>query len=227
MIQISCLGLLFDLDGTLVDSTAAVERVWTRFALAHRFDVAEVVARAHGRPSMTTVKEYLPNGDHRAENDVVERGEIEDTLGVVPLPGSIALLAALPPASWTIVTSCSRALAEARLRAAGMSIPARMITSSDIQRGKPDPEPFLKGAALLGFAPADCVVFEDAPAGIRSGKASGARVVGFRTMADDAKLLECGADWVANNCADVALDNTKPENANSLPLRLRLRLRAS
>jgi len=221
MIVIGCLGLLFDLDGTLVDSTAAVERVWTRFALVHGFDPAVVVARAHGRPSMTTVKEFLPNGDHRAENGVVERGEIEDTVGVVPLPGSIALLASLPPGSWTIVTSCSRALAEARLRAAGMAIPERMITSSDIQRGKPDPEPFQKGAALLGFAPAECVVFEDAPAGVRSGKASGAQVVGFRTMADDATLRECGADWIANNCADVALEN--PARGNGASLRLVLR----
>ncbi|MGA8233242.1 MAG: HAD-IA family hydrolase [Candidatus Acidiferrales bacterium] len=221
MIAIACLGLLFDLDGTLVDSTAAVERVWTRFAHVHGFDVAEVVARAHGRPSMTTVKEYLPNGDHRAENEIVERGEIEDTEGVLPLPGSIALLAALPPGSWTIVTSCSRALAEARLRAAGMLIPSRMITSSDILRGKPDPEPFLKGAALLGFAPADCVAFEDAPAGIRSGKASGAQVVAFRTMADDAKLRECGADWIANNCADVALENPARGNGNLLRLLLK------
>jgi beta-phosphoglucomutase-like phosphatase (HAD superfamily) len=102
-----------------------------------------------------------------------------------------------------------------------MSIPARMITSSDIQRGKPDPEPFLKGAALLGFAPADCVVFEDAPAGIRSGKASGARVVAFRTMADDAKLRECGADWIANNCADVALENPARDNGNLLRLLLK------
>ena len=209
------------MDGTLVDSTGAVERVWRRFAVAHGFDPVEVVARAHGRPSMTTVKEYLPNGDHRAENDVVERGEIEDTEGVVPLPGSVALLASLPPGSWTIVTSCSRKLAEARLLAAGMSIPARMITSSDIQRGKPDPEPFQKGAALLGQAPAECVVFEDAPAGIRSGKASGARVVAFRTMADDATLRECGADWIVNNCADVELE--KPAHANENLVRLLLR----
>jgi sugar-phosphatase len=221
MIAISCRGLLFDLDGTLIDSTGAVERVWNRWARAHGFDPAEVVARAHGRPSMTTIKEYLPNGDHRAENEVVERGEIEDTEGVVPLPGSIELLAALPPGSWTIVTSCSRALAESRLRAAGMSIPSRMITSSDIQRGKPDPEPFQKGAALLGFAPGDCVAFEDAPAGVRSGKASGARVVAFRTMADDATLRECGADWIVNNCADVELE--KPAHANENLVRLLLR----
>jgi sugar-phosphatase len=221
MIAISCRGLLFDLDGTLVDSTGAVERVWRRWALAHGFDAAEVVARAHGRPSMTTVKELLPNGDHRAENEIVERGEIEDTEGVVPLPGSVALLAALPTSSWTIVTSCSRALAESRLRAAGMQIPARMITSSDILRGKPDPEPFLKGAALLGFAPTECIVFEDAPAGIRSGKASGARVVAFRTMADDAKLRECGADWIADNCADLTLES--PPQANGSLLRLVVR----
>jgi len=207
MTAIECRGLLFDLDGTLVNSTPAVARVWSVFALRHGFDPGEVVARAHGRPSMTTVKEYLPGGDHVAENAIVERGEIEDTEGVVPLPGAIELLASLPADAWTIVTSCSRRLAESRLRAAGMVIPARMITSSDIVRGKPDPEPFLKGAALLGFAPGECVVFEDAPAGIRSGKTSGARVVAFRTTAEDATLLKCGADWIADNPSDVTVVN--------------------
>jgi len=180
-VQIQCSALLFDLDGVLIDSTPAVERVWRRWAIEHGFNPEEAVARAHGRPSLTTVREYLPNADHEAENREVERREIEDIEGVVPLPGAVELLRSLPEDRWTIVTSCTRRLAEVRLRAAGLPIPSRMVTSSDIVNGKPHPEPFLKGAAALGFPGPECVVFEDAPAGIRAGKAAGARVIAFTT----------------------------------------------
>jgi sugar-phosphatase len=149
------------------------------------------------------VREYLPNADHEAENREVERREIEDLEGVLPLPGAIELLASLPQDRWTIVTSSTRPLAEVRLQAAGLPLPRSLITASDITRGKPDPEPYLKAAALLGFPATDCVVFEDVPAGVRSGKAAGARVIAFRTTSPDAALLEAGADCVVNGCADV------------------------
>ncbi len=108
MPQIQCKAMLFDLDGVLIDSTRAVTRVWHRWALEHGFDPDEVIARAHGRPSLTTVREYLPDADHAAENREVERREMEDLEGVVLLPGSARLLAELPPDRWTIVTSCTR-----------------------------------------------------------------------------------------------------------------------
>ena len=114
MTQIHCAALLFDMDGVLINSTPAVARVWRRWAIEHGFNPEEVVARAHGRPSLTTVSEYLPNADHQAENREVERREIEDLEGVVPLPGALALLASLPEDRWTIVTSCTRPLAEVR-----------------------------------------------------------------------------------------------------------------
>ena len=132
-----------------MNSTPAVARVWRQWAIEHGFDPEEVVARAHGRPSLTTVREYLPNSDHEAENREVERREIADLEGVVPLPGALALLASLPPDRWTIVTSCTRALAEVRIRAAGLPLPKKMITSNDITQGKPHPEPYLKGASVL------------------------------------------------------------------------------
>jgi mannitol-1-/sugar-/sorbitol-6-phosphatase len=198
-------ALLFDLDGVLIDSTPAVERVWTRWAHEHGFDPAETVVRAHGRPSLTTIRELLPNANHEAENRIVERGEIEDLDGVVPLPGVLDLLGSLPPNRWTIVTSCTRALAEVRIRHAGVPMPKQFITSTDIVHGKPDPEPYLKAATLLGFAAAGCVVFEDAPAGIRSGKAAGAKVIALRTTAKDSELQHAGADYIVNNCADVCL----------------------
>ncbi len=211
MPQICCKAILFDLDGVLIDSTRAVARVWRRWAVEHGFDPDEVVARAHGRPSLTTVREYLPNADHAAENREVERREMDDLEGVVLLPGSAQLLNQLPPERWTIVTSCTRPLAETRLRAAGLPIPERMVTSNEIRNGKPHPEPYLKGASLLGYSAADCVVVEDVPAGIRAGKTSGARVIAFRTTVKDPELVAAGADWLLNNCSDISVAKKDPE----------------
>jgi mannitol-1-/sugar-/sorbitol-6-phosphatase len=197
MLEISCSGLLFDLDGVLVDSTPAVARVWSKWALAHGFDPEETVRKAHGRPSLTTIKELLPNAaDPIAENEVVLRGELDDTDGVVPLPGVCEFLTSIPQDRWALVTSCSKSLAHVRLKAAGIPIPRKIVTSDDVLRGKPDPEPYLKGAALLGFPPSECVVFEDAPAGIRAGKSAGARVLALPTTAGEAELKLAGADWI-------------------------------
>jgi sugar-phosphatase len=206
MTRISCAALLFDMDGVLVDSTPAVARVWTRWAARHGFDAAEVVHRAHGRPSITTVREYLPDGEHLAENKEIERDEVTDLDGIVPLPGALELLSALPRGRWTIVTSCSRRLAEVRLKTSGLPRPEVFVTSSDIQNGKPAPDPYLKGAEVLGFAPRDCVVVEDAPAGVRSGKAPGARVIALRTTMTERELWDAGADWVVRDCSAIALD---------------------
>jgi sugar-phosphatase len=203
MIEIHCSALLFDMDGVLINSTPAVARVWRRWAIEHGFSPEEVVTRAHGRPSLTTVREYLPNADHEAENREVERREIEDLEGVIPLPGALDLLASLPDDRWTIVTSCTRPLAEVRIRAAGLPLPKKLITSNDITQGKPHPEPYLKGASLLGFPAADCIVLEDVPAGVRAGKAAGAKVIAFKTTVQEPVLREAGADWVLNNCSDI------------------------
>jgi len=203
MTQVRCAALLFDMDGVLIDSTPAVARVWHRWAVERGFNAEEVVAHAHGRPSLTTVREYLPNSDHEAENREVERREIADLDGVVPLPGALELLASLPAERWTIVTSCTRRLAEVRLRAAGLPSPKSFITSNDITNGKPHPEPYLKGAAVLGFPPAECIVVEDAPAGVRAGKAAGARVIGFTTTVTESVVRAAGADWVVKDCADI------------------------
>jgi len=209
VIPVQCQALLFDLDGVLIDSTPAVARVWSKWAQARGFDPVEVVARAHGRPSITTVREYLPDADHHAENRIIERSEIEDLEGVVPLPGARELLESLPAARWTIVTSCTRALAEVRLRAAGLPAPEKFVTSTDVVNGKPHPEPFLKGAKILRVAPGDCVVVEDAPAGIRAGKAAGAHVIAFPTTSERNLLREAGADWVVMNCSRISVAGTE------------------
>jgi sugar-phosphatase len=207
MNPIRCRGVLFDLDGVLVDSTPAVARVWAGWAREHGFsDPDEIVRIAHGRPSITTIRELLPNADHEAENREVERREIEDTDGVVPLPGAMELLQSLPPERWALVTSCTRPLAHVRIGAAGLPKPKNIVTANDIVRGKPDPEPYLKGAQLLGVAAGDCIVLEDAPAGIRAGKAAGTRVLALRTTAGDAELNEAGADWIVDNCSELSLD---------------------
>lgn len=205
MIKLTCAAVLFDMDGVLINSTPAVARVWRRWAIEHGFTPEEVVAHAHGRPSLTTVKDYLPNSDHEAENREVERREIEDLDGVVPLPGALALLASLPADRWTIVTSCTRALAEVRIKAAGLPLPRKLITANDIVHGKPNPDPYLKGASILGFPAADCIVIEDVPAGIRAGKSAGARVIAFTTTTSETILREAGADWILKNCADIRL----------------------
>jgi mannitol-1-/sugar-/sorbitol-6-phosphatase len=214
--KIQCRGVLFDLDGVLVDSTPAVARVWTQWATKHGFVAEEVVRQAHGRPSITTIRELLPHADHVAENREVERGEIEDVADVIPLPGALELLQAIPQDRWAIATSCSRPLAEVRIRAAGLPFPKHLITSSDVQRGKPDPEPYIKAAKILALTPADCVVVEDAPAGIRAGKAAGARVLSLRTTAPDTELIESGADWIANDLASLRFTSTNGDGPINL-----------
>jgi sugar-phosphatase len=212
MAQIQCLGLLFDLDGVLVDSTPAVARCWTKWAILHGFpNPEEIVRLAHGRPSIATMRELLPDSDYEAENRQMEQWEIEDVSDVVALTGAPQLLAALPPERWAIVTSCTRPLAEVRIRAGNLPLPKHLITSNDITKGKPDPEPYLKGAAALGLSPANCVVVEDAPAGIRSGRAAGASVLALRTTDIDSALTSAGANWIIDNLRFARL---QPSGAN-------------
>jgi sugar-phosphatase len=222
MTAIRCSALLFDLDGVLIDSTPAVARVWHRWAVEHSLDPETVVRMAHGRPSRSTIRDLLPNADIDHEDREVERREIADLDGVVLLPGARELLDILPPERWTIATSCTRPLAEVRLRAAGLPIPRTMITSSDVKIGKPDPEPYLKAAAKLGFAACDCIVVEDAPAGIHAGKAAGARVIAFLTTMDRRHLEDAGPSWIVQNCADiVAATNVVSNDDDGLHLGLR------
>jgi mannitol-1-/sugar-/sorbitol-6-phosphatase len=219
MVEVTCSGLLFDLDGVLIDSTPAVARVWSSWAVEHGFEPEEIVRRAHGRPSIATIRELLPNANHEAENRKVEQGEIDDVAGLVPLPGARELLNSLPDDRWAIVTSCTRALAEVRLKAAGLPVPRRLLTSNDVTSGKPAPEPYVKGAALLAVPPARCLVFEDAPAGIRAGKAAGCRVVAFRTTAPDSELESASADWIISGCESVSVVDSD-HGSNSVRLLL-------
>ena len=204
-VEVQTRGILFDLDGVLVDSTPAVARCWSRWAVQFGFNAHEVVHQAHGRPSIVTLRELMPKGDYEQENRKMEQWEIEDTDGVVPLPGVLDLLHGLPPQQWAIVTSCTRPLAEVRIRVAGLPWPKQLVTSADVQRFKPDPDPYLKGAELLRLAAADCVVVEDAPAGIRSGRAAGSRVLALRTTEADELLTAAGATWIVDDLSKASL----------------------
>jgi sugar-phosphatase len=219
MIAIRCSAVLFDMDGVLIDSTPAVARVWTRWAIQRGLNPDKVVQMAHGRPSRTTIRELLPDANIDREDREVERQELADLDGVVLLPGARELLDSLPPDRWTIATSCTRALAEVRLQAAGLPIPKNMITSTDVKIGKPDPEPYLKAAAKLGFAASDCVVVEDAPAGVRAGKAAGARVIALLTTMSRRDLEDAGADWILHNCAEITASR---DQDHSLRLKLEI-----
>jgi sugar-phosphatase len=190
-------GLLVDLDMTLVDSTAAVERAWTAFAQRHDLDPHAVLRYAQGRPSRESVRHLAPDADHAIEARLLEEAEVGDTDGVVPLPGALALLTS--GRHLAIVTSCSTRLAHARLRAAELPVPDVLVSSDGLVRGKPDPECFLIGARRLDVAPRDCVVLEDAPAGITAGRLAGATVIALRTSHPDAELHE--ADALADDIA--------------------------
>lgn len=218
MTLVRCAAVLFDMDGVLVDSTPAVARVWTDWAREHGLDPETVVRQAHGRPSLATIIELLPNGNHDAENLDVERREIDDISDVIALPGALRILETIPQSGWAVVTSATRRLAEVRLRAAGLPYPAHLITATDLQRGKPFPDPYLAGAQVLRASASDCIVVEDAPSGVRSGKAAGARVLALRTTAPEAELRKAGADWIAEDLSAISVKSSSRESDITLVL---------
>jgi mannitol-1-/sugar-/sorbitol-6-phosphatase len=194
-------AILFDLDGVLVDSTPCGSRIWTAWANQHGLAAAYVVYIGHGRPTVETVRLVAPHLDAPHEAELIEQAEIADVAGLEVLPGVRALLASMPPDRYTIVTSGGRRLATTRLQAVGLPVPPMMVTASDITRGKPDPQPYLTGAAALGFDPRTCLVFEDAPSGILAAKAAGAGVIGIPTTYPQEELS--GADFIIPSLAAV------------------------
>jgi HAD superfamily hydrolase (TIGR01509 family) len=175
---IAAAALLFDMDGTLVDSTAVVERTWNSFATRHGLDPDRILTVSHGRRTEETVAEFAPAGvDVEAETARLIIQEVADTEGIVAVPGAAELLASLPEGSWAMVTSAGRELAEARMRAAGLPVPSVVISAEDVTAGKPSPEGYLAAAERLGAAPEQAVIFEDAEAGLLAARASGARIV--------------------------------------------------
>lgn len=207
-------AVLFDMDGTLIDSTPAVERSWRTWAARWSVHFATPPAQ-QGRPARDIVREHVPAGDVDAAFADIEALEVADTAGIVRLAGVPQLLAALPADRWAVVTSCSAPLAAARLGVVDIR-PQVLVTASDTERGKPDPAPYLVAAARLGVDPRECLVVEDAAAGLAAGRAAGCATLGvLGTVAHG--ILQ--ADAVAASLTDVGVTT----DANALHIAVRLR----
>lgn len=190
MKELACDAVLFDLDGVLIDSTSCIRRHWATWASQHGLDISEVMRVAHGLRTIETMRLVAPHLDVEAEAERHTVREIADTDGVVAIEGALELLSALPGDAWAVVTSGSAELATARLRRAGLPVPAILVTADDVQRGKPAPDPYLLGAARLGLPVERCVAVEDAPAGLQSARAAGMCAIGVASTHAPAELLQ-------------------------------------
>lgn len=177
-VTVHCKGILFDMDGILISSLGSVERSWKTWAQRVGIDPDLAIRTAHGCRAIETVRQLRPDLDDEAELKFIEDLEVADQEGVAVLPGVLTLLASLPAARWTVVTSATERLARVRLAAAGIAVPERIITADMVTQGKPNPEPYLRGAEILGLPPADCVVIEDSGSGTKAGRAAGCTVIG-------------------------------------------------
>lgn len=183
-------AILFDIDGTLVDSTPIVDRVWRSWASSRSLDVEEILRTSHGRRARDTLADLVPAEDIETAAQQLEAMELELVHEVVALPATQQILTSLPPERWAAVTSGPRVLMEARLKAAGLPVPKVMITAEDVSTGKPNPEGYHLAATRLGFDPAECLVVEDAPAGVGAGRANGGRVIAVATSHDPSVLTD-------------------------------------
>ena len=192
---ISARALLFDMDGTLVDSTAAVERIWGRWASRHGVSFAQFAHTMHGRRAVDIMSAMAPPGiDLEKEVVLVDEDELNETDGIIPIPGAVELIASLPPKSWALVTSAHPELARARMAAAGLPMPEIVVTSTDVVQGKPHPACYLKALERLEVSARDALVFEDAPAGLAAGRAAGCRTIALATTSSTENLQH--EDWL-------------------------------
>jgi sugar-phosphatase len=209
MLEFRCSAILFDLDGVLIDSTRSVDRQWRAWAREKGIDEEKVMAIAHGVRSIEVIRAVAPHLDAAPEVQWLESHEAEDQSDVTVMPGAAELIRTIPDGHWCVVTSGTRYLASARLRLGGLPVPKVLVTADDVTNGKPHPEPYLKGAELLGFKPADCVVIEDAPAGIRSAHAAGMKAIALTSTYQAAKLSEADAIVEKLNQIRIARDGTQ------------------
>lgn len=204
-----CKAILFDLDGVLVNSAECVERAWRGWAARHRLDPEVVIAAAHGRRTLETVRMVAPHLSADAEVKSLEANEAMASDGIYEIPGARELLEGLPARSWAIVTSGIRPVAELRIRLMRLPWPSVMICADDIERGKPDPEGYLAAAARLGRAPEECVVIEDAPAGIEAARAGDIRVIAIAATYPAERLTD--ADAVVERLTDLRVATRNDE----------------
>jgi sugar-phosphatase len=208
VISFICTAILFDLDGVLVDSTKSVEREWRVWAKEHGIDGDAVMAIAHGVRSREVIKAVAPHLDAEMEALKLENREASDD-GLVVMPGAIELVHSIPKDSWGVVTSGTRRLASARLRLAGVPDPKVLVAADDVSNGKPHPEPYLKGAERLGVKPEECVVIEDAPAGIQAAHAAGMKAIGLASTYPGAALTAADAVIQRLNQIRVAVEGER------------------
>jgi mannitol-1-/sugar-/sorbitol-6-phosphatase len=213
-VEIRCQGVLFDMDGILISSLGSVERSWTKWAQMRGVDPAYAIRIAHGCRAIETLAKLRPDLDSEAELKIIEDIEIEDNEGLSVLPGVLQLLRALPRDRWTVVTSATERLARVRLATGGIPVPERVVTANQVTRGKPHPEPFLAGAALLGLKPEECVVFEDSSSGAQAGRAAGCTVVAT-TFSHPIESLDA-AHYLVKDVTGVTVER----DADGLVLRL-------
>jgi mannitol-1-/sugar-/sorbitol-6-phosphatase len=204
-ILIPCDAVLFDLDGVLIDSNACIVRHWQHWAGRHGLDPNIIMSVAHGIRTVETIRLVAPHLDAEAEAEEFTVQEVADTDGVIAIEGAAHLLSGLPPDVWAIVTSGSAALARARLLQAGLPIPRVLVTGDDVKDGKPAPEPYLVGARRLEVPVERCVVIEDAPAGVTSGRTAGIRVIGVCSTHTREELLERGAGFTAESLTQLRI----------------------
>ncbi len=202
-VSVEAKGILFDMDGVLISSIGSVVRCWKQWAKIYDIPDADNYEVPHGMRAIEIVRSLRPDIDPEEGLRVIEDLELKDMEDLKVLPGVKALLRSIPSERWTIVTSATRRLMLGRLEAAGLPVPPRIISGDMVERGKPDPEPYRRGAELLGFSPAECVVVEDAPSGVGAGVAAGCRVLGVLGTHSREEL--CDADWVAPSLEGLAV----------------------
>jgi len=205
-----CSAILFDLDGVLLDSTLAVAEQYTDWAREHGLDPAEVMKAAHGVRTVEVVRRVAPYLDAEAETKKIEDREAVAS-NVIAMPGAVELISSIPRGRWCVVTSGTRFLATTRMRKFGIPFSDVLVTADDVKNGKPDPEPYRRGAELLRVNPATCVVVEDAPAGIRSAHAAGMKVISLPTTYPVAELREADVIVSGLSTIKVSLDGTGPQ----------------
>jgi sugar-phosphatase len=196
-------GILFDMDGVLVSSLGSVERTWEKWALTRGVDPALAIRTAHGCRAIETVRRLRPDLNDQTELEWLEQTEIDDKVGLETLAGVRVILDVLPANRWTVVTSATEKLARSRLDHGGIPVPERIVSAEDVSDGKPHPEPYRKGAALLGFNPADCLVIEDSASGATAGHAAGCQVLA--TLHSHSLESLSDADWIVGSLENVAV----------------------
>ena len=207
-------GLLFDMDGVLISSLGSVERSWKKWGEMHGVDGELAIKTAHGQRAIETIRQLRPDIDANAGLKIIEDIEIADTEGLEILAGVRHLLDTIPQKYWTIVTSATESLARVRLAHAGIPPPLHFVTADMVKQGKPNPEPYLKGAQILGLQPGECTVIEDSASGAKSGHAAGCKVMA--TLFSHSMEELAAADWIVSSLEGVRATVLPEENALEL-----------